>query len=76
MKKCKYIINDLGVAYVPRPTSVAAGQARHIWLKRKLGTEVHIASPPVWKTLCEKFEVHVLEETKRKLPYEQKRKTP
>ena len=61
MKKCEYII-DKGVAYVPRPTSVGAGQARHVWLKKKLGIEVHIASPPVWQALREKFEVHVIEE--------------
>ena len=76
MKKCKYIINDLGVAYVPRPTSVFGGHARHIWLRQQLDADVHIASPSMWKMLCETYEVQEIEETKRKLPYEQKRKTP
>jgi hypothetical protein len=62
MKKCKYIIDDSGVAYVPRPTSVAAGQARHLWLKKHLGIEIHIASPSMWKVLCEKYEIREIQE--------------
>ena len=57
MKKCEYIIDDSGVAYVPRPTSVGAGQARHLWLKKHLGVETRIASPSMWKALCKKYQV-------------------
>ena len=62
MKKCEYIIDDSGVAYVPRPTSVGAGQARHLWLKKHLGIETRIASPSMWKALSEKYEIHKTEE--------------
>jgi len=62
MKKCEYIIDDLGVAYVPRPTSVGAGQARYLWLKKHLGIETHIVSPSMWKMLCEKYVIRELKD--------------
>lgn len=46
--------------YVPRPTSVNAGHSRHIWMKRCLGKEIHIASSDYWNELAHKHGVKKL----------------
>ena len=43
--------------YVPRPSSVFAGQARDIWVSKCLGVECRIASPEYWNELAHKFPV-------------------
>jgi len=50
-----FIETDDGTIYVPRPTSVFAGWARHIWMTEYFKRKVFIASPPLWETLCEQY---------------------
>ena len=56
MKACKFILNEAGHVFVPRPTSVFSGMARHRWLKTHFGREVvcTIASPNAWDKLVER----------------------
>lgn len=55
---------DLGGHYtLPRPTSVGAGQARHLWFARWAnGQKISIASLEVWQREAEQFGVLVLRE--------------
>ena len=55
---------DLGGHYtLPRPTSVGAGQARHLWFQRwAAGQRVSIASPEVWQREADQFGGLVLRE--------------
>ena len=51
MKSTQFIEGD-DVVYLPRPTSVNAGQARSIWVKRCLNKASHITSPEYWDLLA------------------------
>ena len=46
--------------FLPRPTSVFGGMARHKWFKRLTGKSPHIASPDLWSKLCCKHDVFKL----------------
>ena len=48
--------------YLPRPTSVNAGQARSIWVKRCLNKASHITSPEYWDLLAKFHPVKTLVE--------------
>jgi hypothetical protein len=61
--KSTLIIEYDNVIYVPRPTSVSAGQARSVWLKGCLRREPHIAHPDMWEWLKERASEKILVET-------------
>lgn len=63
MKKTEFIEGD-DVVYLPRPTSVNAGQARSIWVKKCLNKPSHIASPEYWNLLAKFHPVKILVESK------------
>ena len=48
--------------YVPRPTSVNAGMARSMWIKKLLKKEDTIVSPELWKKLAETNKIQRLVE--------------
>lgn len=48
MKQISIIETPDGELHVQRPTSVNAGHARYLWIKRALGRETHIVSPELW----------------------------
>jgi hypothetical protein len=53
-RRVSFIETDDGRLFLPRPTSVFAGQARHIWFKKLTGACPSIASPDYWNLLLEK----------------------
>jgi len=63
-KECEYIQTEGGQIYVARPTSWIGGMARHQWLRRHFGkaANISIASPGLWKSLCEDHDVQVARE--------------
>ena len=46
--------NKIESVFVPKPTSVFGGWARHQWLKRYFKKECSITSPGFWKVLIER----------------------
>ncbi len=63
-KECEYIQTEKGQIYVPRPSSWIGGMARDQWLRRHFGkkAEISIASPKLWKSLCEEHDVRIARE--------------
>ena len=63
-KECEYVQTKEGQVYVPRPTSWIGGMARHQWLKRHFGksTDISIASPRLWESLCREYDVKIAKE--------------
>ena len=58
MKKIKrevvFVVDDLGRAFLPRPSGWIAGWARSLWFFHHVGKKPKIASPDFWQELCEK----------------------
>lgn len=46
--------------FLPRPTSVFGGMARHKWFEKLTGKSPHIASPDLWSKLVLENEVRLL----------------
>tara|TARA_Y100000310_G_C20160557_1_gene568964 strand:- start:88 stop:345 length:258 start_codon:yes stop_codon:yes gene_type:complete len=53
-RRVSFIETDDGRLFLPRPTSVFTGQARHIWFEKLTGACPSIASPDYWNLLLEK----------------------
>jgi len=53
-------IEENGIIYVPRPTSICMGQKRHVDIKNTLGVEPLIVSPKVWEFLESKHTVQTI----------------
>lgn len=62
MKQTPCIETPDGILHVPRPSSVAAGQSRSIWISRLTGKESRICSPEVWDLLAKQYGTKVLVE--------------
>ena len=62
MKQTICIETPDGILHVPRPSSVAAGQSRSIWISRLTGKESRICSPEVWDLLAERHPIQFLTE--------------
>jgi hypothetical protein len=50
------------VIYLPRPSSVNAGQSKQLWVQTCLNREPHIAHPDMWEWLLERAKVKTLVE--------------
>jgi len=62
-RKCSTeFIEFNGIIYLPRPTSVGAGQARHLWFARLIHKQPGIAHPDYWAELAEKNTIKTLVE--------------
>jgi hypothetical protein len=59
MKSTQFIESE-EIIYLPRPTSVNAGQARSIWVKECLNKDSYIASPEYWDLLAKFHPVKTL----------------
>ena len=62
MKKCEYIKTEGNHIYSPRPTSWIGGWARDVWIRSKfpITQTISIASPKLWSSLCETYDVEVI----------------
>jgi hypothetical protein len=69
VRKCKFIRSTNAYEYtgdkihsifVPPPTSVFGGWARHQWLKGYFGKECAVVGKEMWGMLLERYEVKVL----------------
>jgi hypothetical protein len=61
-RESKFIEDDSGNIYLPRPSGWLSGWMRHIWFKSLMGTKPCIASPEYWAILNKKFTVKCLVE--------------
>lgn len=62
MKETLFVEENNNI-YVPRPTSVAAGQSRSIWILKTLNKKSSIVSPDLWEHLKKNNKLKKLIET-------------
>lgn len=57
----QFITDESGIHWLPTPSSVLGGMARHHWFQSQLG-EAHIASKKAWEDLASRLPVRTLSE--------------
>ena len=62
VKREAIFIESSGSMYLPRPTSVGSGQARHLWFTRLTSKQPIIAHPDYWVELAQNNEIKTLVE--------------
>ena len=62
VKREAIFIESNGSIYLPRPTSVGSGQARHLWFTRLMSIQPTIAHPDYWAELAQNNGIKTLVE--------------